>query len=42
MNDLSDTIGLLRREVRDVRAVVTNLGHRSRKAETATIDALVA
>ena len=30
MNDLSD-IGLFRRELRDVRAVVANIDHRTRK-----------
>ena len=32
MNDLSfDTVGLFRRELRDVRAVVANIDHRTRK-----------
>jgi hypothetical protein len=31
MNDLSDTIGLMRRELRAVRAVVSNIDHRARK-----------
>lgn len=30
MNDLSSDIGLSRREVRDVRAVTSNIDHRTR------------
>jgi hypothetical protein len=37
MNDISSDIGLLRREVRDVRGIVANLDNRSRKAESAAI-----
>jgi hypothetical protein len=31
MNDLTDTIGLMRREFKHVRAVVSNIDHRTRK-----------